>query len=179
LRKAFIYTVGICISASLVPPAQANYCSASGGGDEYIEDFHFGTVHTKNTGYYPGGYDNRTNWVTKARTGSSCQILVVNGKNYVGDQCRVWIDWNKDGVFGTGSEEIFLSSSSSKYFFTTITIPADAPPGLTRLRARINYTGTMSPCGTTTYGEVEDYSINITEAIRNDGTDEPDIGIWV
>ena len=34
-------------------------------------------------------------------------------------------------------------------------------PGQTTLRVRITYTGTVDPCGTTTYGEVEDYSVYV------------------
>jgi len=34
-------------------------------------------------------------------------------------------------------------------------------PGETRMRVRIIWTGTLEPCGTTSYGEVEDYTINV------------------
>ena len=35
------------------------------------------------------------------------------------------------------------------------------------MRTRITYTGLVSPCGNTTYGEVEDYTLNITSMVPN------------
>jgi len=45
----------------------------------------------------------------------------------------------------------------------SITIPSNATAGTTTMRIRMKWSGSDcgSPCGTTTYGEVEDYSINI------------------
>ncbi|MCC7431127.1 hypothetical protein IT568_09815, partial [bacterium] len=40
-------------------------------------------------------------------------------------------------------------------------VPGTATLGTTRLRARMVYTGTLSPCGTSSYGEVEDYLVTI------------------
>jgi hypothetical protein len=42
-----------------------------------------------------------------------------------------------------------------------ITPPAGAVPGETRLRARIVYYQTPIPCGTLTFGETEDYTVNV------------------
>ena len=46
----------------------------------------------------------------------------------------------------------------------TITIPVDALAGNTRMRVRLHDSsigGNTTPCGTSTYGQVEDYTLNI------------------
>ncbi|MEZ5196842.1 MAG: GEVED domain-containing protein [Bacteroidales bacterium] len=42
--------------------------------------------------------------------------------------------------------------------------------GFYRLRIRIKYTSGLDPCGTTTYGEVEDYSFELTAKVPNEWT---------
>jgi hypothetical protein len=44
------------------------------------------------------------------------------------------------------------------------TVPTSATLGNVRMRVRISYSpdGAIAPCGQSTYGEVEDYTINIT-----------------
>ncbi len=139
----------------------ADYCTASGGGDEYIDSFTFYTYQNKGTGYHPFGYDGRTGSTINLQRGESYQYVIINGDAYEGDQCRIWIDWNQDEIFGTGDEEI-TPVNHFQYYYGMITVPTDADLGSTRLRIRINYTGEMSPCGGAQYGEVEDYTINVT-----------------
>ena len=50
------------------------------------------------------------------------------------------------------------------------TVPAGATIGQTTMRVRISYQpddGAINPCGTSTYGEVEDYVIDIQQAQQN------------
>ena len=42
-----------------------------------------------------------------------------------------------------------------------ITPPPDAAPGPTRMRVRLTFTVLPVPCGWDSYGEVEDYTINV------------------
>ena len=46
----------------------------------------------------------------------------------------------------------------------TFTVPASAITGAVKMRVRISYSvdGAIDPCAVSTYGEVEDYTINIT-----------------
>jgi probable HAF family extracellular repeat protein len=157
IRKLFL-SVFFCLS--LGSASLYGYCTASGGCDEFIDDFHLALAHHNGTGC--AQYDDRTLPPITLERGGSYDLLIVNGQAYTGDQCRVWIDWNQDDAFGTGDEEIFLDGGPW-YFYTTLNVPPAAPLGTTRLRARIQYTGAMSPCGDTLDGEVEDYSINVVE----------------
>jgi len=71
----------------------------------------------------------------------------------------VWIDFDKDGVFSAG-EKVY-SGTSSSVINTTINVPKTAFSGKTRMRVVMIWGVTPTSCGTFTYGEAEDYSINI------------------
>ncbi len=94
--------------------------------------------------------------------GNSYQITVTNGNPiYADDQCAVWVDWNQNELFDD-NEMITMNGSPGVGPYTAmITPPVGAMPGETRLRARIAYYQTPPPCGTTNYGEVEDYTVNV------------------
>jgi hypothetical protein len=140
------------------------YCSASGGCDEYIYTVEVGTINNSATGC--SNYADYTSISTTMEIGSSYPISVVTAVGgtpyggYEGDQCGIWVDWNQDGDFYDSNETVYTASGYG-LFTTTITPPADALVGDTRMRVRLMYTGTLSPCGGTTYGEVEDYTITI------------------
>ena len=54
----------------------------------------------------------------------------------------------------------------------TFTVPTTAVTGAVRMRCRISYQpedGNISPCGTSAWGEVEDYTINIVEPSGGSG----------
>jgi hypothetical protein len=80
----------------------------------------------------------------------------------------VYIDYNKDGDF-TDSGELAWSQAPSITTPVTgsITIPAAASLGNTRMRVMIQF-GSIptSPCISYTYGQVEDYTLNIVSAGR-------------
>lgn len=85
------------------------------------------------------------------------------GNFYPDDIMSAWIDYNGDGQF-TSNERVYnlqLSGSTQQSDLTqSFTIPASAVSGETVLRIRIDYQS-MDPCGTSDYGEVEDYKIFI------------------
>jgi hypothetical protein len=135
------------------------YCASSGGCDEYISRVQLNEINNLSlcTGYgnYTGIYS------TTMSVGSSYQITVTNGIPYPEDQCGVWVDWNQNEVFDD-NEMIEMNGSPGVGPYTaTITPPAGSIPGETRLRTRIVYYQTPIPCGTLTYGETEDYTVNV------------------
>jgi hypothetical protein len=75
---------------------------------------------------------------------------------------KIWIDYNQNGTFET-SEEIVTGSSSSSANLTrsTFTVPTSALAGTTRMRVSMKYNAAQTACESFSYGEVEDYTVNI------------------
>jgi hypothetical protein len=136
------------------------YCASSGGCDEYISRVQLNEINNLSlcTGYgnYTGIYS------TSMSVGSSYQITVTNGTpSYPEDQCGVWVDWNQNELFDDNEMVEMYGSPGVGPYTAMITPPAGAVPGETRLRARIVYYQTPIPCGDLTYGETEDYTVNV------------------
>ena len=92
---------------------------------------------------------------------STYPITVVNGTPYTNDQCTVWVDWNQDLDFYDAGEVFTLTSVDWITFTGTITVDPAALSGPTRMRIRLNYTAIPDPCGSPSWGEVHDYSVNV------------------
>ncbi len=135
----------------------ADYCQASGGGDEYISRVRLGDYINESG---EDGYADYTDLDWKMNLNDALQLYVTNGNGYSDDQCGVWIDWDGNGVFDDEPVTIYNSPGTGPYM-AVVMPPANAKVGNIRMRIRITYTGNVDPCGTTQYGEVEDYSINI------------------
>ncbi len=160
---------------------QWNYCDASGGTSgswEYINFFSFHTINNGPTGEEPGFYaDFTANHIAEVYPGSTYNFSVTIGNAYSSDKVRIWIDWYRDGVFSGANELAFESAQGVGPFTGTITIPADADLGNTRMRVRLWDDGSSSiqgaPCGSENYGEVEDYGITILPTVQQQAINIP------
>ncbi len=140
-------------------------CAASGGCDEYISRVQFGSIDNTSG---CGNYQNMTNLVNDLPTNATETITVTNGHPYAADQCGIWVDWNRDGDFSDANETITVSGTPGNGPYTAnISVPSGVSLGECILRVRITYTGAVSPCGTTQFGEVEDYTINVVGPVPN------------
>lgn len=92
-------------------------------------------------------------------------VSVDNGGT---ENVAVWIDYNQNGVFDT-TEFVAVGSGTGGVTFTNnITIPVSALPGLTTMRVRDRYNTALEntdACGTYSYGETEDYLVNISASV--------------
>ncbi|MBK8498423.1 MAG: T9SS type A sorting domain-containing protein [Flavobacteriales bacterium] len=126
-----------------VPPAYSDFTAVSGSVQQGMD--------------YPINVD-------VARTGANT--------SYSENQVLAWIDWNQDLDFDDAGEQVFVSTIGSVDIYTgTVSVPAGAAIGSTRMRIRLHDTHDGSdyinvindtPCGLASYGEVEDYTINVT-----------------
>jgi hypothetical protein len=135
------------------------YCAASGGCDEYISRVQFVTIDNSSG---CSGYGDYTSISAEVEPGESYPITITNPVPYSSDIVGIYIDWNQDEDFG-GPNEFYTTTQSGggASFTTNILVPDDALPGPTRMRVRLQWGGTLSPCGTTSYGEVEDYTLEV------------------
>ncbi len=160
-----IYNTGVGTLSYIFPdyaPATEDtraYCSASGGCDEYIMKVQMGTINNT-TGC--SGYADYTGISTEVIAGETYPITVTNGVTYYStDQCGIWVDWNHDENW-TNDGTITVSGSPGVGPYTAnITVPDNVAGGPTRMRIRICYSSTPQPCGSSTFGEVEDYTLNV------------------
>lgn len=107
------------------------------------------------------GYEDFTSITGNVRRGSTNPITVTID-NYDNDQTAVWIDFNQNGVFEESEKTVLSTAASST---GSIVVPTTAVLGNTRMRVRINYNSAPPACGNTTFGQVEDYTINIEESL--------------
>ncbi|MFH1120978.1 MAG: GEVED domain-containing protein [Bacteroidota bacterium] len=134
-----------------------DYCEASATCDEYIGTMNFNTISNASS-CGTNGYTDFTDISTTINAGTSYPISITTSPWYTGDQCGAWVDWNHDLDFDDAGEYFMMSESTLS---GTITPPADALNGPTRLRVRLLYTGEVVPCGNVEWGETEDYTVNI------------------
>ncbi len=142
------------------------YCASKGSSTtyEWIKQIIFGSIN--NTSNSNSGYGNFTNLSTNVTAGSTYTITFKPG--YSGSTYReywtVYIDYNQNGTLNnTGETVVTVSTTSVNGGTASITIPTTAKSGLTRMRIQMHYGSQVTnPCSAFNYGEVEDYTINIS-----------------
>jgi chitodextrinase len=152
-------------------PNTVTYCSSQGNStaDEKIGRVVFGTINNPSTG--SAGYENFTNLSTNVVRGTAYTITITpfwTATKY-SEGYAVFIDYNKDGDFADAGETVWTRAATTATPVSgTITIPATASLGTTRMRVSMKYNGIPTSCEAFSYGQVEDYTINITSSARND-----------
>jgi len=144
------------------PPT--GYCASKGNNSSYewIDLVQLGSIN--NSTGNDGGYADYTSQSTNVVTGTQYTIYFSTGfssSSYT-EYWKVFIDFNRDGDFADSGEEVVTgSSSSSGTLSSSFTVPSNASIGFTRMRVSMKYNAAPTACETFTYGEVEDYLVNI------------------
>ncbi len=149
---------------SLCGGGGGGYCSANSNSSdyEYIERVQMGTIDNSSGA---SGYSDYTGQSTDMNIGSGYLTTITLNTTYATDIGGMWIDWNQDEDFDDAGETITTSWIGVGPYTVTVTPPAGATPGATRMRVRImdgEFDPTPFACGSTSYGEVEDYTITVT-----------------
>lgn len=121
-----------------------------------------GTTLSSNSDCASGGYSFITSPVKSLTLGQSNSFTVSLEGYYNPAQIAIWVDLNKDAQF-QANEKLFTTTSARTQAITgTITVPAGSSIGQTRMRVIVNFSSApTNPCGTYTYGETEDYYVNL------------------
>lgn len=151
------------------------YCTSQGNStaDEKIGKVVFGTINNTSTG--TAGYENFTAQSTNVVRGSAYTITITPSwtSTVYSEGYAVFIDYNKDGDFTDSGETVFTKAASTATPASgSITIPATATLGTTRMRVSMKYSGVPTACEAFSYGQVEDYTVNITSTAREIETTE-------
>ncbi|HEX8328174.1 MAG TPA: M4 family metallopeptidase [Hymenobacter sp.] len=147
------------------PTGTPTYCTVKGNSQayEWIDLVNLGTINR--TSSQDAGYYNGTALSTSIAAGSSQTIRFSAGfaSTAYTEYWDIYIDYNQNGVFTDAGELIVSGSSASAATLSgTFTVPATARTGATRLRVVVSDASATSSCGTFSYGEAEDYTVNIT-----------------
>ncbi|MBL7105476.1 MAG: agmatine deiminase family protein [Bacteroidales bacterium] len=137
------------------------YCSSSGGGDdEFILNVTIGSINNTTGQSY---YADYTSISTDVNAGESYPVTITNGDtNWEADECGIWVDWNQNEDFYDDTPIIVSGSPGVGPYTADIVPPVDAVPGSTRMRVQIIYNQAPDPCiASFSYGEVEDYALNV------------------
>ncbi|GAB3531739.1 hypothetical protein GCM10027443_14520 [Pontibacter brevis] len=148
--------------------ATVTYCASKGSNASYewIDLVEFGGF--KNATGNDGGYKDFTSLTASVPRGASSTIYIsagFSGTAYT-EYWKVWVDFNQDGDFEDSGELVVSgSSSSSGTLSAAVNVPSTALLGKTRMRVSMKYNAAQTACETFSYGEVEDYSVNITNTL--------------
>lgn len=144
--------------------------------DDQIHHVKFNTIDQASTCDEETGYNDFTHVSTNVDKGQTYNLEVTIGSGWKYESVGVWIDYNQDFEF-TEDEftlvgtHIYPSNSNdglTAVLQKEITIPTTAKEGETRMRLRIQATGTDQPdvdwsivCQDEDFGEIEDYTLVI------------------
>jgi PKD repeat protein len=148
--------------------------SSTAACDEYIQNVSLNTINNT-TACTTGGYAAYLNSSTSLTKGMQYTVAVTPavganiGQAYTGDEIAVWIDYNNDFTFSAAERVgyVLVATGWSNQF--TFTVPTTATTGAVRMRVRISYSvvaesgAPIDPCAVATYGETEDYTVNIAQ----------------
>ncbi|CAM3981207.1 MULTISPECIES: VPS10 domain-containing protein [Flavobacterium] len=152
-------TVNVTTSSTTI-----TYCGSNGqnGTEEYIGKVVFGSINNTSTG--TAGYENFTSNSTNITRGSTYTITITPvwpGSIYP-EGYAVWIDYNKDGDFEDANELVWSKAASTTSLVSgSFAISSAASLGTTRMRVALKYNGIPTSCESFSYGQVEDYTVNI------------------
>ncbi|MCF8367614.1 MAG: PKD domain-containing protein [Bacteroidales bacterium] len=148
-----------------------SYCSAGGSNatEEWISNVTFNTIN--NSVNTTAGYEDFTYLSTDVMPGSTYNASVsCSSIGSWSEYYWIFIDWNQDcDLSGPGEAYNLGFATGTNSLNQNITIPVSATPGATRMRVIIKYSSSPTSCETFSFGQVEDYTINVMATDINVG----------
>ena len=146
-------------------PDDCDYCNAAGSQGTGTDYLNFVRLNTIANSSGQTAYSDFTSISTELRVGQSYTLSITLLDVYSLNAAYGWIDYNRNGIF-EASESISMSGFDANDTSSgTVTVPATANRGTTRMRVRSVYLNPQpsNPACGNYYGEVEDYTIIITD----------------
>ena len=165
-RVGLLTSQGGVAPGGTTPPPTASYCASKGTSVayEYIDLVQLGSINR--TSGADGGYYNGTATSTTLTAGTSQTISFSAGfvSSAYTEYVKVYIDYNQNGVFTDAGELVVNAAGSTSASTRTgsFAVPTTAKNGATRLRVVLSDNSATTSCGGYSYGETEDYTINIS-----------------
>ena len=145
----------------------ANYCDSNGNDTYYLSmgRVQLNTIDNTTTGAgtTSTGYSNFTNMETSLDIGTQYTIILTpNRLSSYSIGYAAWIDYDNDSNFSSGEQIFNQTSTSNSSVSGSFTVPTGVSLASKRLRVSMKYNSTPKSCESFDYGEVEDYTINIS-----------------
>lgn len=172
-------------------PAMECYCTstATSVSDEEIFNVTVGTLNNTSTCTTTGGpgsvlklYSNFTAVAppTLSRTAANTFSVTIGtcGTTAYTSAFKIFIDYNQNGSFEEAGETVYTSDTATALTYTktgSFTVTTSAASGNTLMRIvnkETDFANTIDSCGTYSFGETEDYLVNIPSLV---GIEENDM----
>ncbi|MEW7280660.1 GEVED domain-containing protein [Aquimarina sp. 2201CG1-2-11] len=149
------------------------YCDSASrnASEEYISNVQLNTIYNTSTGQT---YSDFTSVSTNLNEGKTYTVSVT--PTWVGtiysEGYAVWIDYNNNGSFDDAGELVWSKPTSRDTANSgSFTVPVGTSQTSVRMRVSMRYSGVPTSCETFSYGEVEDYTVNLAgRGVINDNT---------
>ncbi len=146
------------------------YCDAAAddGSDEWIANVSIGGL--QNASGSNDGYGDFTGTAVQMELGQSYPVSLSPGFSFFqyNERWAVFLDADQDAEFSP-QEQLFTAGPSNTTVTGTLTVPASALAGVTRLRVMMKYnTAIASGCENADFGETEDYCVELLTPLSVD-----------
>jgi len=161
------YTISVTASECVAHTAYCIPNPVNGTSDgDYITNVELGDINYSAPS--DTNYVDNTNLSTDLARDGNYTMTIIGGA-YAPDTYAAWIDYNNDFVFSANEKlgEAQTVTDSAEVVTINFTVPATADLGPARLRVRCVYSiaGNIEACTDYTYGETEDYTVNILMSV--------------
>lgn len=153
------------------------YCSSSSNSStyEYISNVtvtpQSGSAMSNTSGAstYTDFSSNSAKYINLNKGTSNNQISVTKAwaNTTYNEAVSVWIDFDRNGVFDASERILNVAPSKTTPVTATFAVPMTAysGPKILKMRVIMSDAAISSPCGTFSYGEVEDYGVLIGDVL--------------
>jgi chitodextrinase len=142
---------------------QLNYCASASTNvnDEFISRVQLGTINNPSGAQFYSDFTNVTTNLTEGQLYTLTITPTWTGTVY-SEGYAAWIDYNNDGDFADAGEQIAsIAITQATPVTASFTVPSGTSAIATRMRVSMSYNAVPTACQSFTYGEVEDYTVNL------------------
>ena len=155
-------------TVTVVVPSEDEYCQAGGFSTDYEWIEAVAVNGTENASGNNGGYADFTQQTAFELSAGTSNAIVLTpgfaGSPYY-EYWTVFIDLNQDSEFT--NDELVFYKKRYQTVHGSFFLPANTMPGSTRMRVVMSYHCYQDACDVFDHGEVEDYTVNITQFVPN------------
>ena len=157
--------VGTDVQLQASAGSTPSYCNSNftNVSFEFLTNVTFESINNTSVGN-SGGPVDYTAQVANVTAGTAYNLSVTMDPD-ASDYIYAWFDWNQNGLFTDAGEgfTVVASSSAAGPHTISIPVPANALNGNTRMRVMVDWNNSVpNPCRSATYGEAEDYTVNVS-----------------